>query len=78
VNLETQSFPLADRLTEVVEGKILPNVTIQRLATELLHGTTANINRSTEDVNLLYGRLMPKSPLPPFLAIFDAVELYRY
>ncbi|KAI9561865.1 hypothetical protein GHT06_012827 [Daphnia sinensis] len=79
LNLETQSFPLADRLTEVVDdGKLLPNATIQRLALELLHGTTANINRSIDDMTLLYERLLPQSPLPPFLRVFDAVEVYRW
>lgn len=77
VNLETNSFPLADHLTEVVEGKILPNSTIQRVAIELLQAATTNITRATDDMNSLSLALSPQSPLPPFLRIFDMVELYR-
>lgn len=77
MNLETQSFQLADHLTEVVEGKGLSNSTIQRLATEMLNGATSNITRTTTDMNALYERLTPPSPIPPFLKMFDMVEMYR-
>ena len=76
-NLENQSFPLADHLTEVVEGKTIPNATVQRVATELLQGATANITEATTDMNLLYQRVSVSSPLPVFLQIFDLVEMIR-
>lgn len=77
-SLETQSYPLADRLTEVVEGKILANVTVQQLASELLHGATANITRATDEMGQLLARLSPPSPLPQIVRTVDSVELYRW
>lgn len=76
-NLENQSFPLADHLTEVVEGKTIPNTTVQRVATELLQGATGNITDATNDMNLLYERVSVPSRLPRFLQIFDLVEMIR-
>lgn len=77
-NLETQSYPLADRLTEVVEAKTLPNSSVQHIAAELLHGATSNITRATEAMDQLFQRLTPVSPLPPFVRTVDIVELYRW
>lgn len=76
-NLENQSFPLADHLTEVVEGKALPNSTIQRVAIELLQGASMNITEATTDMNLLYQRVSAPSPLPSFLQVYDLVEMIR-
>ena len=78
LHLHNQTSPLAGYLTQVVEEKTAPNSPIKLVATELLHGATDNISRATDEIDSLYKRLSPSSPLPFFLKMLDIVELYRY
>lgn len=78
LHLQNQTSPLAGYLTQVVEEKTTPNSSTKLIATELLHGATDNITHATDEINLLFQRLSPSSPLPFFLKMLDIVELFRW
>lgn len=77
-NLESQSFPLAEHLAEVVEeNPTLANVSVQHQATLILASVAANISTAMADLTLLEQRLVPSSSLTTFYHILDLVELFR-
>jgi len=76
--LESQSQPLMDYLTGVVESKTLPNATIKQISLQLLDGAKANVSDCIKDLTLLHQSLATPSQLPTFNWILDIVEKHRW